>query len=347
MKGKNPFCISFGTHPVEYISRTMDQNLVLSTFMEKPVTDQIYLVTGIRGSGKTVFMNQIANTLEQRNNWIILRESATSEINQMIYSDLFHQLKRHDVSVQELTVSLAGNGISAAFKEPETNVVTQIDEILKALQKKEKNVLVVVDEVTKTPQMKDFSHMFQIEISRQRPLFFIGTGLYENLQALSNEADLTFLHRAPKIVLAPLNYSSVMDSYRQIFGISEERAGRLARMTRGYSFAFQALGYVCWEKDCPEDIEQILPSYDALLADASYSKIWSECSQKDQLVLKKMAESGKTDVGEIRKACNMEGNVFSVYRSRLIRRGILISPSRGALDFALPRFEEFVRAETY
>ena len=33
---------------------------------------------------------------------------------------------------------------------------------------------------------------------------------------------------------------------------------------------------------------------------------------------------------------------YSVYRARLMEKGLLFSPSYNKLDFVLPRFEEFV-----
>ncbi|MBP5216533.1 MAG: hypothetical protein J6038_01705 [Bacilli bacterium] len=42
------------------------------------------------------------------------------------------------------------------------------------------------------------------------------------------------------------------------------------------------------------------------------------------------------------KALEMKASEFAPYRSRLIEKGILVSAQRGTIDFALPRFREFV-----
>lgn len=42
----------------------------------------------------------------------------------------------------------------------------------------------------------------------------------------------------------------------------------------------------------------------------------------------------------------MKKEYFSRYRDRLIKKGILVSPTRGKLMFNLPRFKEFIDAET-
>lgn len=344
MVEKNPFCISFGRRPVEYIDRISEKERILNTFNLPPVTDQLFLIMGVRGAGKTVLMNTIANELEQDENWIVLRESASSDINRSIYADLYHQVhRRTNAEIERVSIAVQGTGISFDKKGPDENIISLIDDLLVKIDKKGKRVLVAVDEVTNSLQMRDFAHMFQIECSRDRMIFFLGTGLYENIKALSDEEDLTFLHRAPKIELSPLDNMSVARAYQNIFRIPVSMACAMAREVQGYSFAFQALGYLYWEKNAPENLDEVLLDYDSMLSDASYSKIWSECSEKDQLILTAMAQTESNSVLEIRNHCNgMTSNYFSVYRARLIERGIIVSDARRTLRFALPRFREFV-----
>ena len=47
-------------------------------------------------------------------------------------------------------------------------------------------------------------------------------------------------------------------------------------------------------------------------------------------------------VEDIRNAISMNSNNFTVYRARLLKKGILYVPEYGKLAFSLPRFEEFV-----
>ena len=55
MKGENPFTLTFGQKPVEFISRTDQIGRIINTFdMENP-SNVVYMIAGVRGSGKTVF----------------------------------------------------------------------------------------------------------------------------------------------------------------------------------------------------------------------------------------------------------------------------------------------------
>ena len=54
MKGENPFTLTFGQKPVEFISRTDQIGKIINTFdMENP-SNVVYMIAGVRGSGKTV-----------------------------------------------------------------------------------------------------------------------------------------------------------------------------------------------------------------------------------------------------------------------------------------------------
>lgn len=99
------------------------------------------------------------------------------------------------------------------------------------------------------------------------------TGLYENIYDLQNDRSLTFLYRAPKLLLEPLNYSSVRNHYQKIFDIDTKTAGKMTGLTKGYPFAFQVLGYLYLENRNCKNIEDILPEYDQYLEEYVYSKI--------------------------------------------------------------------------
>lgn len=45
----NPFTLSFGKKPVQYISRLAQTNQTLTAFQEKNPTNQFFMITGVRG----------------------------------------------------------------------------------------------------------------------------------------------------------------------------------------------------------------------------------------------------------------------------------------------------------
>lgn len=61
----NPFTLSFGKKPLQYISRLTETNQILESFCAEIPSNQIYMITGVRGSGKTVMMTNIASELRK------------------------------------------------------------------------------------------------------------------------------------------------------------------------------------------------------------------------------------------------------------------------------------------
>ena len=105
-----------------------------------------------------------------------------------------------------------------------------------------------IDEVTNTTYVKQFTSSFQTLMRENYPVFLLMTGLYENIKKIQDEDELTFLYRAPRIELTPLNIGGMTEFYKNTLGVSEIEARRLAKETNGYSYAFQVLGYLSWQK---------------------------------------------------------------------------------------------------
>jgi len=164
-------------------------------------------------------------------------------------------------------------------------------------------------------------------------------GLYDNISNLQNEKSLTFLYRAPKIFLEPLSIPAMTTSYRTVFGLSPKEAASMARLTKGYPFAFQILGYLKWEND--GTIDDILPKFDEELTVYAYEKIWSELSELDRKIVYIISQ-GVNKTGDIRESLGVSPQLLNTYRKRLMERGVVDGSRHGELTLALPRFEEYI-----
>lgn len=305
-------------------------------------------MTGLRASGKTVLLTDICEWIGRMKNWLVIKISPLDDILEALYSDL--QNSRYfnpDNYEASYGLSLFGASVTVNHQRPELNLVDAIDKTLAAFQKQGIKVLVAIDEATNTPQMQRFASAFQLFISNNRPLYFLATGLYDEIMSLQDVKNLTFLYWSPKIVLAPLNQMAVANAYSSIFKLDQDQSIKMAKLTRGYPFALQTLGYVCWEQGTCEIGGDTLQEYDQLLADASYAKLWSELSELDQRVLSVIAENEGGKVKEFRERLQMNPNLFNQYRRRLKNQDLIDARQYGTISFALPRFAEFVRFETY
>lgn len=340
----NPFTLVFGKKPVQYVSRIVQTNRIIEDYEAVPAVNQIYMVTGVRGFGKTVMMTNIADMLSKRDDWIVVELNATRDLLQSLASRLYAVPRLHDCFLKaKLDFSAFGLGVSIENAAPVTDVEDMVAKMLDQLQKLGKRLLVTIDEVVYSEQMKVFASAFQIFMRQEYPIFILMAGLYENIYELQNNKSLTFLYRAPKIILEPLNLTAVRQHYKNIFALEEEKAERMAALTRGYPFAFQVLGYLYWEHRDTMTLDEILPEYDQYLEEYVYSKIWSEMSEKDKEILQVLAVSGEIKVKNLREKLGLASEQFSVYRERLKRKGVIDMRQYGMVSMALPRFEEFIK----
>lgn len=344
---KNPFMISFSKKPVQYINRQTQIDRILQTFTEEPITDQLFIIMGVRGSGKTVLLSDLANQFETRNEWLVIRCAPTGNILHSIAEGLTGLSGRGKISV-DATVGIPqiiNIGVHQKTYEESDRMIT--DRFLEECRRKGKRLLVTIDEVTNTPQMRDFASEFQIWIGKNWPVFFLGTGLYEKIMDLQNVDNMTFLYRAPKIYLGPLDMAAIARSYQKTLPVNPKESREMSKLTRGYSFAFQALGYVYWNAMPVNHLDDILPDYDALLADAAYSKMWSGLSKGDQNVCQAIAACESNQVKDIREEAGLDSNQFNQYRIRLRNQGILNTQEYGRVSFNLPRFDVFIKENAF
>ena len=118
----------------------------------------------------------------------------------------------------------------------------------------------------------------------------------------------------------------------------------MAALTKGYSFAFQALGYSAWrhnlkEKACMEEYRQLLEEY-------VYEKIWSELSPKDRRIVTGIASCPGGRIADINRALSLKQDEINQYRKRLIDKGIVSGDDYGYLQFTLPLFDRFALVQS-
>ena len=80
MKENNPFTLTFGMPPTQLIQRVEDSDQILSSFNVNHPISRTYLIEGVRGSGKTVLMSTVANTLQADKDWIVVNLNPTQDL---------------------------------------------------------------------------------------------------------------------------------------------------------------------------------------------------------------------------------------------------------------------------
>ena len=89
----NPFSLTFGMELDNYIDRILEKEHISNDFESKKPSNQAYLIAGIRGSGKTVFMYVIANKLMKKDDWIVATIGPKKDILETVASEIYDQGK--------------------------------------------------------------------------------------------------------------------------------------------------------------------------------------------------------------------------------------------------------------
>ena len=345
---RNPFTLSFGKKPLQYISRISQTENIIDTFCDETPSSQVFLISGVRGSGKTVLLTDVYEQINKMDNWVAIELNPNKDLLQSLAAQLYTHPEMHTLFVKsKIDLSVLGIGLSIEEAIPVSDHETAITKMLSLLKKRKKRLLITIDEVVNNNDVRVFVSSFQIFIRHDLPVFLLMTVLYDNIYNLQNEKTLTFLYRAPKIILEPLNLTMIRKHYMDLFRIDFETAEKMTSLTKGYPFAFQVLGYLYWEKSKDKTLDDILPEYDHYLDEFVYNKIWSEMSDLDRKVAAGIPCDGEIKISDLRTALKMNSSKLSLYRDRLNRKGIVNTTKFGYLSLILPRFGEFIREQTH
>lgn len=345
----NPFSLNFGLEPGQYVSRSFQSNEVIDSFKADPSPSQVFMICGVRGAGKTVLLSEIEDKFRADYDWLVFDLSIETDLLNSFAAKLYNEKRMRNLFIKEnLNLTHFGFGVEIKNETPPiTDLGTAIEEMLDIVCAKKKKILITIDEAANSVYMRQFASEFQILLRQKYPVYLLMTGLYENIYELQNVKTLTFLYRAPKISLAPLNAVAVAESYRKVFDISEEKSREMAALTKGYPYAYQLTGYLCWNRGSCDLNDDFLRTFDEYMEEYVYAKIWEEQAPNKKKILSAMAYTDSGMVTEIREKAGMTTETFSVYRSRLIRQGIIRADGYGKLAFTLPRFENFIRNQMY
>lgn len=340
----NPFSLNFGSEPGLFIPRYDEQNRIRDTFMSENPSTHIYMLMGARGTGKTVLMTSVSHDICWEKNWIHIDLNSEGDLMNSLASQIYSITEEKYPKIK-LSVSFKGMGISLEKEEKYSDIQTDIDRMLKMLDKKGIRVLITLDEASNSSNIRLFTSYFQHCLREKLPVFLIMTGLFKNIRALQNNRSHTFLRRTPKIELEPLNIKRIAYKYKEIFELNDDESDEMARLTGGYSYGFQILGYIVYDSGKRKPDKEAITEYKLNLEECSYDKIWEELSEGERRVAHAIADSpANSTVKDIREKIGIDSNNFSTYQNVLQKSGILSKESAyGRVDFSLPFFREFVK----
>ena len=81
----------FGKSPSQSINRLAQTDQIISSFSAEVPASQIYMITGVRGSGKTVFMTELSKYFHKKKNWVTVDLNPAADLLQGLAARLYNE----------------------------------------------------------------------------------------------------------------------------------------------------------------------------------------------------------------------------------------------------------------
>ena len=370
----NPFNPGFGKKPEIFLDRQLLIQKVTDELENPNSPYRTSLIYGLRGSGKTAFLTDASTAVAAKKGWIVLNLAMSDSILPNLIVELYRKanspLQKLFSQIKGVNISAFGVDFSIGSSQPSlTSYQTLFADMLDKLRSRGLDLFITIDEIDNTPAIKEFASLYQLMLRENYSLALMMTGLPHKISELQNDKILTFLLRSSRINLEPIALTSIKYSYQKSFrdaGFTVEDAAltTMARMTAGYAYAFQLLGYQIWNRAAqgapvtPGLLEQEVPEFKMQLFHNVYTKVFHELSPKDREFLLAMAQcvSGASAVptvptntgianvriSDISGRMGKGPNYISMYRRRLLDSQIIQATGHGTVSFTLPFMSDFI-----
>ena len=260
MYSENPFDAEFGGIPELYLDFNNDAvKYAKRAHRYKKHPTYSLFITGVRGSGKTVFMNKVGKELNKYDDTIVVTLHNTEDLFRIMYiklAPMLNKLKKWSSSVSINLPFVSINFAEANEKHDEIYYKTEITKILKLLKQANMRVVFCIDEVSNTPAIQKLAEEFNNWSLSELQVSVIMTGLLKEVAELSSSHNLTFLVRADRFHVNKLQKLSIAQAYIKVFDITSDQAEEIDEMTQGYAYAFQLIGDFMYELSTGKNLEE-------------------------------------------------------------------------------------------
>lgn len=379
---QNPFSPGAGTPPPELAGRgeLIEEARIMIGRALNGRSTQGMLMTGLRGVGKTVILNELMRMAEEKGALpLFVEATAESTLSELLASELkklFFSLNRIAGAADKVkkglvvlrnfigTIHLKVGDIGLDI-EPfagiadsgniETDLADLFECVAEAAKEKKKAVLLLVDEVQYLPK-KELGALimaFHRLQQRQLPFAVIGAGvpmLAELAGKTKSYAERLFLY--PKV--DALSFDATRQAIESPFascGVQVERTAveKVYEQSKGYPYFIQEWGYQIWNrverKRVDADVVDKVRAKVEKRLDENFFHARLErltTGEKDFLYGMSLC-SGNIHVADVAKALGSNVASLSKRRASLLAKGMIYSPRYGELAFTVPMFGQFMR----
>ncbi len=381
---KNPYSPGAGAPPPELVGRDpiLEQARILlgRTKLKRP--EKSLLLTGLRGVGKTVLLNEIDRLAKADGFQTILIEAQEDKSLGSLLAPhlrtLLYELDR---------IARAGNKVKRGFAvlrsfigalkvtlgevtfgldiDPEKGAADsgdlQIDlpnlfvAVAEAAEEKRSAVAVLIDEIQYFNQKELGALIMAMHKLQQRqlPLVLLGAGL-PILPGLAGESKsyAERLFSFPEVgALSADDSAKALQAPAKAVGVAfkPDSLQEVFRLTKGFPYFLQEWGYQAWNlaTASPITLQVVRNATEIVIPrlDQNFFRVrFDRLTPGEKNFLRAMAELGPGPhrTGDVADALGVKVTSLGPARAKLIKKGMIYSPAHGDMAFTVPLFDEFM-----
>lgn len=382
---KNPFSPGAGAHPPELVGRqeVLEQARILVARVKEGRSGKSILLTGLRGVGKTVLLNEIRQRAQQAGYRSMLVETPeetglvkrlTIELRSLLLQ--MDRASRRAIKVRKALGTLKAfvGAVKVRYGElelgldfdPELGVADSGDleadltalfeAVGEASRECQSPVILLIDELQYAKEVEFRSLIMAMHRLQQArlPFTMAGAGL-PSLPGLAGRARSYAERLFEFIPIGPFSESEADRAIREPLraegqGIDPPALKEIFRMTEGYPYFLQEWGYQTWNHavSSPITLKDVRgASGDAIRQlDRGFFRVrFDRLTLGERRFLRAMAVLGKgpQQLGAIASKLDMKTTSLGPVRSSLITKGMIFSPEYGKLEFTVPLFDDYMK----
>lgn len=382
---RNPYSPGAGTEPPELAGRDalLSKVDVALQRISAGRYEKSMVLTGLRGVGKTVLLNQMRKNAESRGLISIRMEAsdsrslpsllipalrsavlklhkgkAAAQAAKKLFRALAHFASSMKLSYQDVEIVMGiDSGLDLPVIEDLSDSLSVLFEVIgKSAQVKKTALVLFVDELQSIakPELAALIRALHYVAQDNLPVSMVAAGLPQTAASMGDAK--TYAERLFEFIeisrLEPADAKQALTepARKESAKFSDEALSIILDQTKGYPYFLQEWGKNAWDVATQSPITkqdaEVATEHALADLDASFFRVrFDQLTPLQKTYLRAMAELGEGPCrsGQISELLGKDSSELSQTRAQLVLRGIIYSPSYGKTAFTVPLFEGFMK----
>lgn len=381
---RNPFAPGAGSRPPELAGREaiLEGVAIALDRIRAGRQAQSSILTGLRGVGKTVLLNEMRRAAEAEGFSCVPIEAPEGQsLPAMLVPALRTALLKLDRGQAAMTLAKRGLGALARFVKAfklsygeleasldlgevgiadngdlESDLIDLVDLVGRAAGERGTALVLFVDELQYVAERELAALITALHRARQndRPITLVGAGLPQLIGQMGRAksyAERLFLFTGIGPLGADAATSALVHPIEaEDCAITPDAVTRILEVTEGYPYFLQEWGKQSWDAAdaCPitlADVEIAHPTAIAALDNSFFRVRFDRLTPSEKRYLRAMADLGTGPHSSTAVADHLErkASSFGPVRASLVAKGMIYTPGYGQTAFTVPLFDTFMR----